>query len=43
MKASFVKSTLRGVSLASLFAFAAHADALKPLNSDSEPDRMDWS
>jgi ribose transport system substrate-binding protein len=43
MKTRFVKSSLWGLSLASLLAIAAHADALKPLNSDSEPDRMDWS
>ena len=40
MKAHILKTAL---CAASLMAFAAHADALKPLNSDSEPDRMDWS
>ena len=43
MNVQFVKSAIMGVSLASLLALSAHADALKPLNSDTEPDRMDWS
>ena len=38
-----VKSAILGVSIASLLALSAHADALKPLNSDTEPDRIDWS
>jgi ribose transport system substrate-binding protein len=37
------KSTLIGVSIAALLTSAARAEALKPLNSDSEPDRIDWS
>ncbi len=43
MKSNFVKSLLIGGSLAALLAVAARADALAPLNSDSEPNRMDWS
>lgn len=43
MKSKFVKSALLAASLATLVSFAARADALKPLNSDTEPDRMDWS
>ncbi len=40
MNVQIVKSTIMGVSLASLLALSAHADALKPLNSDTEPDRI---
>ena len=36
---SFLATTILAAGLAS----AAFADVLKPLNSDSEPDRMDWS
>jgi len=43
MSSSLVKSTLWGASIVALLALGARADALKPLNSDSEPDRMDWS
>ena len=39
MNRNLVKSTLLGTSLVALLAFAAHAEALKPLNSDSEPVR----
>ena len=38
-KFSFLAATMLAAGLAS----AAFADDLKPLNSDSEPDRMDWS
>ena len=43
MNRNFVKSTLLGTSLVALLAFGAHAAGLAPLNSDSEPDRIDWS
>jgi ribose transport system substrate-binding protein len=43
MNLNFVKSTLLGASLVTMLAFAAKAEGLAPLNSDSEPDRMDWS
>ena len=43
MNRNFVKSTLLGSSLVAMLVFAAHAQSLAPLNSDSEPDRMDWS
>jgi len=32
-----------GTLLASSLAYAAYAGDMKPLNSDSEADRMDWS
>ncbi len=38
-KLALVSTLAAAGALASL----AHAEALKPLNSDSEPDRMDWS
>lgn len=37
------KTLMLGTALSAALAFAAHAAALAPLNSDSEPDRMDWS
>jgi ribose transport system substrate-binding protein len=43
MKANFVKSTASGALLAVILLTAARAEGLKALNSDSEPDRMDWS
>jgi ribose transport system substrate-binding protein len=43
MKANFVKSTASGALLAVLLLTAVRAEGLKALNSDSEPDRMDWS
>ena len=43
MKSGFVKSIMLGSSFAALLCAAAHAEALAPLNSDSEPNRMDWS
>ena len=43
MYREFVKSAFFGASVAALIASGVRADALKPLNSDSEPDRMDWS
>ena len=43
MKMSYLKSVILGSTLVAGLAFAAHADALKPLNSDVEADRMDWS
>jgi len=43
MSSFLFRSTLIGVSIAALLTSAARAEALKPLNSDSEPDRIDWS
>ena len=43
MKTGFVKSILLGTSLAAVLAVSARAETLAPLNSDSEPNRMDWS
>ncbi len=43
MNAKLTKSVMLGASLAAALAASARADALKPLNSDSEADRMDWS
>lgn len=38
----FLKGALAASALA-LSVGLAHAQDLAPLNSDSEPDRMDWS
>jgi len=43
MRTSFLKSAAIGAMLAGGLALTANAADLKPLNSDSEPDRMDWS
>ncbi len=37
------KKTLTGAALACALTFAAQAANLAPLNSDTEPDRIDWS
>jgi hypothetical protein len=41
MKTGLVESILLGASLAAVVAVAGRADRLAPLNSDSEPSRMD--
>ena len=43
MRRTFLKSALFGLMLAAGTSFSAFAADLAPLNSDSEPDRMDWS
>ena len=43
MNTNFFKSALLGAAFSAALAFSAQAQALKPLSSDSEPDRMDWS
>jgi ribose transport system substrate-binding protein len=43
MRSTFLKSALLGMALAASVSFSAFAADLAPLNSDAEPDRMDWS
>ena len=43
MKHGFLKTLALGAFLATSVSFAAYSADLAPLNSDSEPDRMDWS
>ena len=43
MKYAFLKSIGLGVTLAAAMTFNVYAADMAPLNSDSEPDRMDWS
>jgi ribose transport system substrate-binding protein len=43
MKRALLKSAMLGVGLAAALSFNAYAQDLAPLNSDAEPDRMDWS
>lgn len=42
MKPNFFAGALLGAAMTAALAFSASAQALKPLSSDSEPDRMDW-
>ncbi|MGA2044061.1 MAG: hypothetical protein ABSG83_11900 [Roseiarcus sp.] len=41
MSRNFVKSSPLGASLVAMLAYAARAEGLAPLNSGSEPDRLD--
>jgi ribose transport system substrate-binding protein len=43
MKRALLKSAMLGFGLAAALSFKAYAADLAPLNSDAEPDRMDWS
>lgn len=43
MKFISMKSMLLGAVAAAAFSFSVYAADLAPLNSDVEPDRMDWS
>ena len=43
MKTNLFKGGLLGAAFSATLSFSASAQALKPLSSDSEPDRMDWS
>lgn len=43
MKSSFLKSALLGAVVGIALSASVFAGDLKPLNSDVEPDRMDWS
>ena len=43
MRRQFLKAALLGAVATVAFSFSVYAADLKPLNSDVEPDRMDWS
>ncbi len=43
MRRAFLKTALLGAMLAATATIGVYAAELTPLNSDSEPDRMDWS
>jgi len=43
MRRTFLKSAALGLLLATTVSFGAFSEELKKLNSDSEPDRIDWS
>lgn len=43
MQTKFWTGALMGAAFTAGLSFSASAQALKPLSSDSEPDRMDWS
>ena len=43
MKRALLKSAMLGFGLAAALTFNSYAQELAPLNSDAEPDRMDWS
>jgi ribose transport system substrate-binding protein len=43
MRRQFLKTTLLGAVAGLAFSVSVFAGDLKPLNSDVEPDRMDWS